>query len=466
MERNVDSDHEQKSEDRIDGKTTVYCRTKLLDSRGTPDSVWSFLVLLAGFVSVSIVNGCLYSFGVLLPELMDEFQETRARTATVGSMGTCVGYALSPVTSLSSERFGFRVTSLVFTSLLTVALAVSSITPSLALLYFSYGIVAGTGYSVIHIISVVVVMKHFVKWRSLSSGIIQSSFGVGMLFVSQTTQKLIDWYGWRWAMGGWAMLAFLLLLCGTVFDGRENSNLTKKKWDGKEMYRVEVNDVPTKISVLKNWSLLLYCFSFALCNMVFYVPIVYMVKFSEKHLSISRDHSAQLYIYFSVVVIFSRNIYCTIGSLSFVNRFYLYQFSAAFAGLSVLLLPFSSSYIHLILFMSCLGLLDGGIWGLAPLLVIDVAGIENLNFSWGVFNSVVSVASVSGPPLAGFIADKCDSYDPAFYASGVTLIVASLLMFLRKWAQRHNPQNCRQTLVSSEKDYDEVLKIYERETVL
>lgn len=51
--------------------------------------------------------------------------------------------------------------------------------------------------------------------------------------------------------------------------------------------------------------------------------------------------------------------------------------------------------------MLCMGLLDGGIWGLAPLLVTDVAGIENLNFSWGVFNSVVSVASVSGPPLAG-----------------------------------------------------------------
>lgn len=68
----------------------------------------------------------------------------------------------------------------------------------------------------------------------------------------------------------------------------------------------------------------------------------------------------------------------------------------------------------------------------------------------------------------GLIVDKSNSYDPAFYASGVTLIAASLMMFLRRWAQRHtsvNPQNCRQVLTLNMED-NEVLKIFERETVL
>jgi MFS family permease len=47
------------------------------------------------------------------------------------------------------------------------------------------------------------------------------------------------------------------------------------------------------------------------------------------------------------------------------------------------------------------GFLDGGLWGLAALLVTDVAGVEDLNFAWGFFNSAASFASVSGPPLAG-----------------------------------------------------------------
>jgi len=54
------------------------CRPRL--SRATsPDSPWSFVVLFAGFLCAAIVNGCLYSFGVILPELMDHFGETRAK---------------------------------------------------------------------------------------------------------------------------------------------------------------------------------------------------------------------------------------------------------------------------------------------------------------------------------------------------------------------------------------------------
>jgi len=48
-----------------------------------------------------------------------------------------------------------------------------------------------------------------------------------------------------------------------------------------------------------------------------------------------------------------------------------------------------------------MGFLDGGFWGLAALLVTDCAGIDNLNYGWGVFNCITSIAGISGAPLAG-----------------------------------------------------------------
>ena len=45
-----------------------------------PDSCWSWLVCAASVISIVIVTGIGYSFGLLLPPLMENFQETRQAT--------------------------------------------------------------------------------------------------------------------------------------------------------------------------------------------------------------------------------------------------------------------------------------------------------------------------------------------------------------------------------------------------
>ena len=45
-----------------------------------PDSWWSWLVCAASAMSVVIIMGIIYSFGLLLPTLMETFDETRQTT--------------------------------------------------------------------------------------------------------------------------------------------------------------------------------------------------------------------------------------------------------------------------------------------------------------------------------------------------------------------------------------------------
>jgi len=45
-----------------------------------PDSLWSWLVCAASAMSVVIIMGIIYSFGLLLPTLMETFDETRQTT--------------------------------------------------------------------------------------------------------------------------------------------------------------------------------------------------------------------------------------------------------------------------------------------------------------------------------------------------------------------------------------------------
>jgi len=47
-----------------------------------PDSCWSLLVCAAAGISVIIAAGIGYSFGLLLPHLMEDFQATRQETGS------------------------------------------------------------------------------------------------------------------------------------------------------------------------------------------------------------------------------------------------------------------------------------------------------------------------------------------------------------------------------------------------
>ena len=47
------------------------------ETRWRPDSCWSWLVCAASGISLVIVSGIRYSFGLLLPPLIDNFETTR-----------------------------------------------------------------------------------------------------------------------------------------------------------------------------------------------------------------------------------------------------------------------------------------------------------------------------------------------------------------------------------------------------
>ena len=52
----------------------------------TPDGGWGWMVVVATFVSNLIVDGVAYTFGIIMPELINYFGSSKGKTALVGSM--------------------------------------------------------------------------------------------------------------------------------------------------------------------------------------------------------------------------------------------------------------------------------------------------------------------------------------------------------------------------------------------
>ena len=48
-----------------------------------PDGLYAYFVCFCGFLSILIAVGCSYSYGLLFPVLLDEFEEGKAKTGTV-----------------------------------------------------------------------------------------------------------------------------------------------------------------------------------------------------------------------------------------------------------------------------------------------------------------------------------------------------------------------------------------------
>lgn len=51
-----------------------------------PDSQYSWIILLASFLTNVIVDGVCFAFGIFYPELLEYFNESRAKTALIGSV--------------------------------------------------------------------------------------------------------------------------------------------------------------------------------------------------------------------------------------------------------------------------------------------------------------------------------------------------------------------------------------------
>ena len=60
-----------------------------------PDSLWSGLVCAASVLSILIVSGSGYTFGLLLPPLMDHFNTNRQETGKSGGKRNIAGVTAS-----------------------------------------------------------------------------------------------------------------------------------------------------------------------------------------------------------------------------------------------------------------------------------------------------------------------------------------------------------------------------------
>ncbi|KAK9498456.1 hypothetical protein O3M35_003091 [Rhynocoris fuscipes] len=165
-----------------------------------PDGGWGWVIVAASFVCNVIVDGIVFSFGVLLNDISEEFNISKPKCAIAGSLLSGFYLIAGPFVSAIANRYGFRFTGIAGSVFASFIFAISSLAPNIEYLWIVYGVLGGIGFGMIYVPAVITTGFYFEKWRALATGISVTGSGIGTIIMGPITKNLIDHFGWRGAL--------------------------------------------------------------------------------------------------------------------------------------------------------------------------------------------------------------------------------------------------------------------------
>ena len=108
-----------------------------------------------------------------------------------------------------------------------------------------------------------------------------------------------------------------------------------------------------------------------------------------------------LYTYMAIAFFFSNHFLCKISEFEILNIFDLYQITTTCLGICLLALPLVTSYKAVVAFAVLYGLMDGGRYGLMPLIVLQCVGQKRTDQAWGYVSFCVGLCTAIGPVVVG-----------------------------------------------------------------
>ncbi|KAJ7374169.1 hypothetical protein OS493_009511 [Desmophyllum pertusum] len=181
------------------------------------DCGWAWVVCFASFFVQCVIFGTIQSFGTLFISLLNDFKSGESATAWVGSLGYGFLFVIGPVTTALCEHFGCRVMACAGSVLTTISLVVTSFAPSISSMYFTFGVLWGTGGSFLFFSGLLILRFYFNRNISLANGITMTGAGFGTLVFNVMLQELDDKYGWRGGMRVLSVFSALTFLCGCAY---------------------------------------------------------------------------------------------------------------------------------------------------------------------------------------------------------------------------------------------------------
>ncbi|XP_020499885.1 solute carrier family 16 member 6b [Labrus bergylta] len=165
-----------------------------------PDGGWGWAVAVAFFLVEVCTYGTLKSLGVFLQDLMEEFEESNSRVSWVISICVFIFTFTAPLSTILSNRFGYRPVVMVGGFLMSLGTITSAFTNSINEMYITIGIVTGLGYCLSFLPTVTILAQYFSRRRALVTSLASSGESFAIFAFAPAFTALKEHIGWRYCL--------------------------------------------------------------------------------------------------------------------------------------------------------------------------------------------------------------------------------------------------------------------------
>ncbi|CAG2229083.1 SLC16A9 [Mytilus edulis] len=414
-----------------------------------------WMIVFSAFVINIIVDGCLFSFGVIYVQFLEEFKETRSNTAWIGSMLDSAPMLFGPVASIITKRIGFRKATILGGLIGFAGFIASTFVNSIEALCLTFGLIAGFGISIPYLNSVVV-----------------SGAGLGTLIFAPLYEFLIEQYGWRGALTIIGGILLQTIPCGAVFrnvndfvdiedeeiiteNPLENNIMTEKENpesidvtakfiekstarntdnESKESVSLARNiykNILRKFSMLKDINFLL--FTCSLFIVYFWYDLPYNFTVDRMHgFGYSTKKGSYIVAVIGASHIVGNILFGFLGSKNEKFRFYLYCGSLCIWGVNICAIPLFRDYIPNMILAGTFGLISACQEAIHAVIIIDILGEDKITDAYGLLMFFEGIANLTGPPFAGWLYDISGSYDNTYISGGSCICFAGIMVLITR----------------------------------
>jgi MFS family permease len=173
---------------------------------------YGWIVLSAAFLIITIGIGTMFSSGVFLIPLQEEFGWSRAEISSASFLNWIAFGLFSFLCGTLSDRVGTRRVVVFGGVTLGLGMILAGFTRQMWQLYMTFGLLGGMGVGAFYVPLSATATRWFTSNRGLALAIVSGGNGTGILAVAPLARYLISTYDWATAFVVMGVLAWIVIL--------------------------------------------------------------------------------------------------------------------------------------------------------------------------------------------------------------------------------------------------------------
>lgn len=428
-----------------------------------PKIFYGWWIVLASSTMTTYYSGIVYyGFTALFTPIVNEFGWTRAATSLAFSLQRLEGGIAAPVVGFFIDRIGPKKMNLFAVTVSGLGLILLSRINSLFTFYAAF-LMTSIGFSTgFFAVGTTTVANWFIRKRGKAMGFLTGFVCLAGILVPVLVW-LINLYGWRRALviagiGMWItgipLSLFLrhrpeqygLLPDGDIPDSQESVPLLAKVEDESDKQPtgpLDSKDMIAEINftvwqALKTRSFWFLSIGSSLSFMAMSSVFVHVMPFLES-VGINRDRAGLVVTFIILLSVLGRVGLSWISD--YMQKRYVFCFAIGLQVIGLFIFANISTLWHVIPFLLTFSPGYGALIPLRPAIQGAYFGRQHFGTIQGIYMSISTVASMTGPPFAGWIWDITGSYHLAFLLLALTTVIAIPIILAAKPPEKEGNVN-------------------------